>query len=97
MEVTHIPTSGKLFVIKFSQTHVIFFLPNILAGPSDIGLDQPAQSTIISLKQITLALIMYKMNLDTIVIGKVLNEYGDKVSKEFLEVARSIDSESLNF
>jgi len=63
----------------------------LLAGPSDIGLDQPAQSTVISLNQITLALTMYKMNLDTIVIGKVLNVYGDKVSKAFLEVARSIE------
>ncbi|PPK75302.1 hypothetical protein B0F87_106150 [Methylobacter tundripaludum] len=62
----------------------------LLAGPSNIGLCEPAQSTIISLTQITTSLLTYNANIDFLVVCKAMSEYGKKAEKTFIEIERKI-------
>jgi uncharacterized protein DUF5677 len=58
----------------------------LLAGPSVIGLTEPAQSTIISLVQITTALLTFNADIDALVVCKTMSEYGKEVENAFIEV-----------
>jgi len=62
----------------------------ILAGPSNLGLIHPAQSTIISLNIITTTMLTYEANIDFIVISKAMAEYGHKVENAFITVETNI-------
>lgn len=62
----------------------------LLAGPSNIGLCEPAQSTIISLTQITTSVLTHNANIDFLVVCKAMSEYGKKAEKAFIEIERKI-------
>lgn len=62
----------------------------LLAGPTSLGICQPAQLTIISLNIITANLLSYNPNLDCIVLCKVLMEFGKLAENEFIEVEKAI-------
>lgn len=62
----------------------------ILSGPCNVGFAEPAQSTIISLNIITTTMLAHGANLDCIVIGKVVNEFGYKVEDSFIKVESEI-------
>lgn len=56
----------------------------LLAGPSDIGLSEPAQSTVISLTQITTSVLTYNTNIDFLVVCKTMAAYSKDVEMAFL-------------
>jgi hypothetical protein len=62
----------------------------LLAGPSNIGLSDPAQSTVISLNQISTSLLTYDANIDYLVVCRVMLEYGKEVEAEFVEIEKQI-------
>jgi hypothetical protein len=62
----------------------------LLAGPSNIGLSDPAQSTAISLTQITTSVLTYDANIDFLVVCKAMAEYSKSVEKKFIEIENEI-------
>ena len=62
----------------------------LLAGPSNIGLSDPAQTTAISLTQITTSVLTYGANMDFLVACKVMAEYSKIVEKKFAEIENEI-------
>lgn len=62
----------------------------LLTGPTNLGVCQPAQSTIISLNIITVNLLSYAPSLDCIVLCKVLKEFGKLAEDEFLTIDEEI-------
>lgn len=62
----------------------------LLAGPSGIGLSEPAQSTVISLTQITTSVLTYGANIDFLVACKAMASYGKSVENKFLEIENEI-------
>lgn len=62
----------------------------ILSGPSNLGLNQPAQSTIISLSIINTTMLSYGANVDSIVVSKVIAKYGRKIGAAFSAVETEI-------
>lgn len=62
----------------------------LLAGPSNIGLSDPAQSTVISLTQITTSVLTYGANIDFLVVCKAMAEYGKSVERKFIEIENKI-------
>lgn len=61
-----------------------------LAGPSNLGLSDPAQLTIISLTQITTSMLTHDPNIDFLVVCRTMAEYGKDVEAAFIEVACTI-------
>lgn len=62
----------------------------ILSGPSNIGLAQPAQSTIFSLNIITTTMLTHGANVDSLVISKAIAKYCRKVEDAFIAVEEEI-------
>lgn len=62
----------------------------ILSGPSNIGLSDPAQSTVISLTQITTSVLTHGANIDFLVICRAMAEYGKSVENKFIEIENEI-------
>lgn len=62
----------------------------ILAGPSNIGLSDPAKLTVISLTQITTSVLTHGANIDFLVICKAMDEYGKSVENKFIEIENEI-------
>lgn len=62
----------------------------LLAGPSGIGLSDPAQSTVVSLTQITTSVLTYGANIDFLVVCKAMASYGKSVENKFLEIENEI-------
>lgn len=65
----------------------------LLAGPSGIGLSGPAQSTVISLTQITTSVLTYGASIDFLVVCRAMAEYGKSVEEKFLEIENRIFNE----
>lgn len=57
----------------------------LLTGPSNMGLAMPAQSTSISILQITLAFLTIEYNIDNVITCKILEHYNYRVQSAFLE------------
>lgn len=66
----------------------------LLAGPSDAGFADPAHSAAISLSQLTAWLLLYRPNLDSVVMSKVLIALSDQIGDEFVECLEKSDGES---
>ena len=62
----------------------------ILSGPSNVGLTEPAQSTVLSLNIITMSVMAYRTDFDLLTINKVLHAFGSKVEDAFLTVESEI-------
>lgn len=62
----------------------------LLAGPSNIGLSDPAQSTIISLTQVTTSVLTHNVNVDFLVVCKVMAEYGKDVGIAFSQIENEL-------
>lgn len=62
----------------------------ILAGPSGIGLSDPAQSTVISLTQIATSVLTHGANIDFLVVCRAMAEYGKSVENKFVEIENEI-------
>ncbi|EGQ9108636.1 hypothetical protein JG654_17680 [Vibrio cholerae] len=65
----------------------------LLAGPSEVGIDIPARYTVVSLIQISVALLTFNPTMDGIVVTQVMNKYADKVENAFGEVASRLHGE----
>jgi len=57
----------------------------LLAGPSNMGLVDPGHSTALSLAQITISLLTHSINLDRLVISKILLNLQDEIGVAFLD------------
>ena len=64
----------------------------LLAGPSNTGFAEPADSTAISLFQITVALLTIEPNLDRLVYCSILQRLADEVGESFIEVQNKLES-----
>lgn len=64
-----------------------------LSGPSNIGLAQPALSTVISLILITTTMLTHGANVDCIAISKIIDKFGRKVEDAFIAVETDISSQ----
>lgn len=62
----------------------------LLAGPSVIGLSDPAKLTVISLNQISTTLFTHKTNIDFLVASKVMLEFGRDVEDAFILVEEQL-------
>jgi hypothetical protein len=62
----------------------------LLAGPSHIGLSDPARLTAISLSQISAGVLTENPDMDSIVVCKVMIEYGKEVEDKFIKIENSI-------
>ena len=65
----------------------------LLAGPSNIGLADPAHSAALSLAQITISLLTHNPNLDRLVICQIIFKLQDEIGAAFLDTTTSIYSE----
>lgn len=63
----------------------------LLAGPSNMGLTDPAHGTVISLGIITTTLINTRPTFDSIVISNILLSLQTQIGEECLKVQRSIE------
>lgn len=61
---------------------------DLLAGPSDIGLTDPAHGTAISLLQIMSTLMLLKPNLDHLIMVAVLNALQKEIGEEALKAQK---------
>ena len=68
----------------------------LLAGPSNLGLADPAHSTAISLMQLTTTLLSTKSFLDCVVTMKVLSELTDEIGQAFLQVHQEFEPSETN-
>lgn len=68
----------------------------LLAGPSNVGLTDPGQSTALSLTQITVTLLTLNPNIDRIVVCKMLMALEKEVSEAFVEAENSIKADHEN-
>lgn len=64
----------------------------ILSGPSQYGLEEAAQSTIISLNLATTTLLTHRANTGTIIICKALAKFLEKIEEAFLDVVEEVNS-----
>lgn len=63
----------------------------LLAGPSDMGLADPAHGTAISLSQITTTLLMSEPSIDNLVLITILINLQNDIGDEFLKVQKSLE------
>ena len=64
----------------------------LLAGPSNLGLADPAHSTAISLLQLTTALLATEADIDCVVTMRILAELADEVGEAFLKVHQELET-----
>jgi len=57
----------------------------ILLGPSEFGLTDPASGALLSISHITTTLLLHEPNLDRIVASKALYSLNNDIQKTFLE------------
>lgn len=62
----------------------------LLAGPSHIGLSDPARLTAISLSQISAGILTENPDIDSIVVCKIMIEYGKEVEDKFIQIESAI-------
>lgn len=65
----------------------------ILAGASDVGLQEAGRLTALSLAQITTVLLLIHSNTDSIIWSRVVSEISSKVELQFVKVQRRIERE----
>lgn len=83
----HANPKGVMFKLGLLQdTHNI-----LLAGPSNVGFTDPAQSTAISLGLITVTLITTKPTIDNLVLSNILLKLESEIGEEFLKVQKEIE------
>lgn len=83
----HANPKGVMFKLGLLQdTHNI-----LLAGPSNVGFTDPAQSTAISLGLITVTLITTKPTIDNLVLSNILLKFESEIGEEFLKVQKEIE------
>ena len=94
----HANVHGNYFSLGSSQlAHQV-----LLAGPSNMGLADPGQQTVISLCQVTSVLLTAKPYFDGIVIAKILGAWMDDTAKAFvqnqeeLEQFASVDEDNVS-
>ena len=63
----------------------------LLAGPSNVGLADPGQSTAISLLQVTTALLTTEPVFDCIVTSKILAMITEEVKSAFIKVHEEME------
>jgi hypothetical protein len=64
---------------------------NLLAGASNIGFTEPAQSAVISLGHITRILLTFKPTIDNVAISKILSKLESEIGEEFFNVQQEIE------
>lgn len=65
----------------------------ILAGASNVGLQEAGRLAALSLAQITTVLLLIRPNTDSIIWSRVLNDLSSKVELQFVKVQRRIERE----
>lgn len=65
----------------------------ILAGASNVGLDETGRLTAFSLAQITTVLLLIHPNTDSIIWSRVIDNLASKVALQFVKVQRRIERE----
>lgn len=68
----------------------------LLSGPSNVGLEEPAISTVESLTQITAAVLTYNTNIDFIVVCKAMSLFGKDVYTAIQDVAKAVEKRKSN-
>jgi len=63
----------------------------LLAGPSNVGFTDPAQSAAISLGFITVILLTTKPTIDNLVLCNILLKFQSEIGEEFLKVQKEIE------
>lgn len=67
--------------------------PVILAGASNVGLDEPGQNAAITLTQVTFTLIEPRSKFDDVVMLRVLADLQNKAAKAFVRAGRQLERE----
>jgi hypothetical protein len=62
----------------------------LLAGPSNYGLADPAHGLAISILQATVPLLNLVINIDSVVMGKILTKYVDDIGEAFISIHRAM-------
>lgn len=65
-------------------------------GPSNYGLSIPGQLTIISLAQMSIALLLLNSNMDRLIRATVLKKYMDSATTEFEDIQNQIEQEEID-
>ncbi len=63
----------------------------LLAGPSNTGLADPANGTLLSISQITTTLLLHEANLDRIVASKALLHLNNDIQEAFTETQLNLE------
>jgi hypothetical protein len=79
----------------YHRLGVMFDRPIILAGASNAGLEEAGRLVPLSLNQITMSLLMLRVNADSTVWGQVIVALSDKVENEFLRTKRRLEREEI--
>ena len=83
----HVGPKGAYFRLGVLDSDVL------LTGPSNVGLQEAARLTALSIAQITSCLLSLRMNLDSGVWTGVLLDLSSKIEKEAVRVMRQIERE----
>ena len=65
----------------------------LLAGPSQVGIETPAHYTVVSLIQISAALLNFKPTMDGIIVTRTMHKYADRVEEALVVVAEKLREE----
>ena len=82
----HANPKGVLFKLGLLPEHHV-----LLAGPSNLGLADPAHGTAISLAQITVGLLTMRPDVNRVVICNVLMKLEREIGEAFLAVQKALD------
>lgn len=77
----HANPKGVMFRLGVSEEANL-----LLAGPSNYGLADPAHGIALSVLQATIPMLNHEVNMDAIVIGKVLTKFADDIGEAFLQI-----------
>ena len=76
----------------------VFFHPGmmdhvniLMVGPTNFGLADPGQNTVLSLAQVTSVLVQLTPNFDRLLLAQVINEIAVEAGEAFLAVQREIE------
>ncbi len=77
----------------FFRLSVLGDQDGILAGPSNVSLQEAGRLAAFSLAQITMILLLIHPNTDSIIWSRVLSGLSSKVELQFVKVQRRIERE----
>lgn len=69
----------------------------LLAGPSNVGFTDPAQSTVMSLGLITITLLTSKPSMDNLIASNILLELEPEIGKEFFKIQKEIEDREATY